>query len=205
MLTCGRVVSGVLSFRNLPQKKNLRMTWQWKIYHLNMYFLLKVGIFQPAKLVFGGVVGVYRLVIFCCTGIIKDINPSEHIEIEYWCFFWPQNIRTWNMYIVLPQMVQKEQTANKWNLESKGVFKYMKPNWPNRSYRLAISLGRSVLMGTSHNLIPLRSASQKVEVETGGILKWPVFDGRCGEFRLEVVEKHKRPSCGKRVIIPEGI
>ena len=36
----------------IPPRK---LTWQWKIHHLKMYFLLNMGIFQPAMLVFGSV------------------------------------------------------------------------------------------------------------------------------------------------------
>ena len=42
----GGAVSG-----SIPPKNK---TWQWKIHHLNMYFLLNMGIFQPVMLVFRG-------------------------------------------------------------------------------------------------------------------------------------------------------
>ena len=50
------------TFRIITQQKNIpppKLTWQWNIHRLKMYFLLTVGIFQLVMLVFRGVRGFF--------------------------------------------------------------------------------------------------------------------------------------------------
>ena len=110
-LKCPAVLCGPSPFPNLPFRK---LTWQWKIHHLKMYFLLKIVFFFNVMFVFRGVyrnlpfsVGFGNFVhVFWCLQ-----NESTHAHID---MLW--NIHTLHdlvMQVHLCLMTDKQRHKNR--------------------------------------------------------------------------------------------